>query len=218
MVWKYAASEPRIVRLFIIDGTLGTTDPSQTLKVSGQSKHPAIVHACKESREAAMEMYEKCFVTVVSNVDGLLDRDTIYVNFAVDRFLFQGSKASTVGHCGFGASIFTFNFAPGHVKQIQNLQMEARSIEDRGLWMKTPLWNHLERSNIASVWLTNIDLARKDSMIPTFEAARCLEEKYWQECCVMEILKEVGILLPELEFHWKATEETTLWPCAPIDN
>lgn len=165
-----------------------------------------------------MELYEKCSVTVISNIDGLLDRDTIYVNFAVDRFLFQVSKASTVDHCGFGAHNSTFNFTPGHFKQIQNLQMELRASEGRVLWMNRTLWNLLECSNIASVWFTNIDWAKNHPMIPNFETVRCLEENYWKDCCVMEMLKKAGLLLPELEFHWKATEETVLWPCASIDN
>ena len=77
-----------------------------------------------------MEIYERCSVTVISNVDGLLDRDTIYVNFAVDRFVFLVSKEPTVG---FRAR--NFNFTPGHVKQIKNLEIEMRvSEEGRGLW------------------------------------------------------------------------------------
>jgi hypothetical protein len=201
MIWKYAASDPRAVRLFIIDGTLGTTDLTQTLKVSGQSKHPGIVHACRESREAATEIYEQCSVTVISNIDGLLDRVMIYVNFAVDRFLFQVPGAPTFDHWVFGARDFTFNFTPGHVKQVRNLQMATSALEDRSVWMSIILWNLLERSNIANVRFTNIDWAGKYSMIPTLEVSRCLEENYWEECCAMEIQKKTGILLPELEFH-----------------
>jgi hypothetical protein len=212
MIWKYAASAPRSVRLFTIDGTLGTTDPSQTLKVTGQSKHPGIVHVCSESREAAMKIYERCSVTVISNVDGLLDRDTIYVNFAVDRFVFLVSQEPTVG---FRAR--NFNFTSGHVKQIKNLEIEMRVSEGRGLWNQT-LWNYFKCSNIASVWFTKIDWARNHSMTPNFRIVRCLEENYWNDCEIMEILKRIGVLLPELKFHWKATEEAALWPCAPIDN
>ncbi len=201
MIWKYAASEPRTVRLFIIDGILGTTDLSQTLKVFGQSKHPGVVHACRESREAAMENYEKCSVTVISGVDGLLDLDTIYVNFAVDRFLLQVPGAPTFDHWVFGASDFTFNFIPGHVKQIQKLQMETTALEDTGLWMSIILWDLVERSNVANVWFTNIDWAGNHSMIPTFEAARRLEENHLEESCAMEVQKKTGLLLPELEFH-----------------
>lgn len=178
MIWKYAASEPRTVRLFTIDGTLGTTDPSQTLKVSGQSKHPGIFQACRESRKVAMEIYEKCSVTVISNIDGLLDRDTIYVNFAVDRFFFQMSTAPTVDHGGLGARDPTLNFTPGHFKQIQHLQMELSA----GLWIDRTLWNLIGCSNIASVWFTNFDWAKNHPVIPSFETVQCLEENYWDDC------------------------------------
>ena len=155
-----------------------------------------------------MEIYEKCSVTVISNIDGLLDRDTIYVNFAVDRFFFQMSTAPTVDHGGLGARDSTLNFTPGHFKQIQQLQMELSA----GLWIDRTLWNLIGCSNIASVWFTKIDWARNHSMTPNFRIVRCLEENYWDNCCLMEMLKKAGLLLPELEFHWKATEETAFWP------
>jgi hypothetical protein len=124
-IWAFAALEPRVIPLFIMQRDL------EHRKVSSQAPHPAIVQVNKESREEGMRHYErvleKCssfcphrdlLYTSAYRHDGRCSGQRIptYINFAVDRF-HHGSDLNLV----LNKVRNRYNFELAVLERIQNL-------------------------------------------------------------------------------------------------
>lgn len=194
MIWVLAASEPRTIKLF---GTDGPADPAHTSTITGQTKHPGMVHACRESREVAMMFYERCS-TVVRATGRINVRNSVYVNFTIDTFLFQVPSDLDAGY----SPVSPLNFTPGHIEKIQHIEVESSSYKDvTNRWMHRIIWILLENAKVSRIRFTFIDWLRAYCHSSVLE---CLEIHQLQRYYVKLGLKEPDSP-PLLEFHWMTT-------------
>ncbi|KAG4429605.1 hypothetical protein IFR05_014912 [Cadophora sp. M221] len=78
MIWKRAALEPRLVKIFEIDGPHKTMTDSIT---KGQVINPSIMRACKDSRKEGKKVYELCSSREPDPITG--KPLMIYMNFNI---------------------------------------------------------------------------------------------------------------------------------------
>ncbi|KAN0089587.1 hypothetical protein V8E51_019847 [Hyaloscypha variabilis] len=102
-IWFLASCEPRTIKLFFVENHLkGWMDK---MAVPGQTRHLGIVHACHESRQAALKHYEICDAYGFGRQGGAVGFNTIYVNFSIDPFPIPNTTktcpdfAPVTGHC-----------------------------------------------------------------------------------------------------------------------
>jgi hypothetical protein len=132
MIWHYASNEPRAINIFRHDGT---HKPSPSWQVEGQTRHPGIVHACRESRTVALKHYRK--YEKISNRSSIRKQGhVIFVNFTVDRFLLAVPETTTLRVALSHADIDGFNFAPPAVHKIQHFEIKflGNGISNISIW------------------------------------------------------------------------------------
>ncbi|KAE9365513.1 hypothetical protein N431DRAFT_430989 [Stipitochalara longipes BDJ] len=212
MIWEQATFEPRTIKLFRLDGQL---DPEKTSYVEGQLKHPGIVHACRESRRVASEVYEKC--QEESRGCGMRPsiigkRNTVFVNFAIDRFLFVVSGGAQLAH---NEAFPDFNFMQTTVRKIQHLEMEVPSSAPDGLCiLKLMRVRHITMvhkvAQLASVHFLIVDFPNWKDEFSGLVSIKYPASKEQYERLVKFIILEENDSCPPLEFDWSSTGDDGL--------
>jgi hypothetical protein len=115
-IWRLAAFVSRDVKLWTVK--CGRTSS----RIPGQTQHPGIVQASNESRTHALKYYTRLEEKCPQLRDGSEDtndrfRNTLFVNFAVDRFFYD---------MGWSYRIDGFNIDPVHLDLLKHC---ARRIE-----------------------------------------------------------------------------------------
>ncbi|KAE9365515.1 hypothetical protein N431DRAFT_473564 [Stipitochalara longipes BDJ] len=212
MIWAIAASEPRMVKLIVGKGS--RADTARILDVPGQSRHPAMIHTCRESRAVGLKAYN----SVAGFSRRPVGRGTDFVNFAVDRFRLQIPS----GHSRPMTHIQEFNFSLEEIRKIQHVDVVPFFGASDSYYFNFQLFHDskllLENANIASVRFTywNKNSAARGPINSVYEAKACLETNMAHSAFVKNfspLLPKTA--LPKMEFHWKTTDDTGLWPCAP---
>ena len=100
-IWTYAAQEPRIIVLQEVENydwistRVATKYNVWSSDVAGQTRHPGIMQACRESRHKGGEFYKKRyeFAQEYSYAEDYPQRSSdgcegnaIFINFNIDRF------------------------------------------------------------------------------------------------------------------------------------
>jgi hypothetical protein len=122
-IWELLSTQSRKVKLFF---DIGAYIIEETRTIDGQSKIPAVLHICKESRTEGLRFYTLCKESVVTAavMEHAVNQWTnhLYINFDVDHFLFQHPPDSPRG-CN-------FNFKQEVLKKIKFV--DAHLFQARG--------------------------------------------------------------------------------------
>jgi hypothetical protein len=59
-IWKYAAFEPRVIKVLVDAKQVELVGGPWNSNVEGQIRHPGIMQACRESRQEGRRYYERC--------------------------------------------------------------------------------------------------------------------------------------------------------------
>jgi hypothetical protein len=215
MIWEYAASEPRTVKLFVIEKQAG--GQAETMQVAGQTKHPGILYACRESRAVGLKAYEECVTLESSRNGGPVGSKTVFVNFSVDRFIFEVPTLHRFAVCY--SKIPDFNFKRESIRRIQHIEIlrPKDAIYDQMFYRNLRLL--LGIAKVVSVRLTIFDRHSKHPNPSVDEAKDCLDSISTFQRCIQCRIKMTN-LLPKLEFHWRTTgdKDIDLCPCASSED
>ncbi|KAL5325324.1 hypothetical protein ACEPPN_006449 [Leptodophora sp. 'Broadleaf-Isolate-01'] len=83
LIWKRAALEPRLIKIFEIDNALAKNDSV----IKGQVTNPGIMGACSESRKEGKKVYELRSPRVPDPITG--KPVLVYINFNIDTFVLE---------------------------------------------------------------------------------------------------------------------------------
>jgi hypothetical protein len=118
-IWQYAALQPQEIKLFIL------SPEWMSPRMKQQTRAPAIMHTCHESREEGKRFYIPCHEKfspigpfpseIWTNVPQR--KTTVWINFSLDRFVYDsGHEASFRQYSKSG-----FNFHASALNHIQHL-------------------------------------------------------------------------------------------------
>jgi hypothetical protein len=87
MIWECVATEPRTVKLLVVEKHAGGR--AETMQVVGQTRHPGILYVFRESRAVGLKINEECMALESGRNGGPVGSKTVFVSFPVDRFVFE---------------------------------------------------------------------------------------------------------------------------------
>jgi hypothetical protein len=130
MIWSQVACEPRTINIFRLDEDCA----SQSSNVEGQTRHPGILHACRESRKEALKHYEEHYRFCRNGLghgEEKLSRNLIFINFHVDRFLLVVPQTTHLRAALDYAYPEGFNVGSEIIENIKHIGVEFRGSGSR---------------------------------------------------------------------------------------
>lgn len=196
MIWEYDASEPRTAKLLVIEKQAG--GQAETMQVAGQTRHPVILYACHESRAVGLKACEECMALESGRNEGPVGSKTVFVNFSVDRFVFEVPTLHSFAVLY--SKISDFNFKRGIIKRIQHIEIlkPKDAIYDRMFYRN--LWLLLGIAKVVSVRFAIFNQHSKHPNPSVYKAKDCLNSISTYPRCVQCRIKTIKVL-PKREFH-----------------
>ena len=149
--------------------------------------------------------------------EGPVGSKTVFVNFSVDRFVFEVPTLHSFAVLY--SKISDFNFKRGIIKRIQHIEIlkPKDAIYDRMFYRN--LWLLLGIAKVVSVRFAIFDQHSKHPNPSVYEAKDCLNSISTYRRCVQCRIKTIKVL-PKREFHWRTTgdKDIGLCPCAPSED
>ncbi|KAH7372131.1 hypothetical protein BKA64DRAFT_649336 [Cadophora sp. MPI-SDFR-AT-0126] len=149
-IWTLAAFEPRYIKLIELDRQSPSFNQTWDSRVPGQTKHPGIIGACRESKAVASKHYKRCYekaqlaagkkpiswseipkveLKQAKKVAMSTNGKYLYVNFACDIFLVE--KFPATEHLHTSEHIYDYNFKHFQLQWVQRVQQVYK--EDVGM-------------------------------------------------------------------------------------
>ncbi|KAH6718404.1 hypothetical protein BKA61DRAFT_717249 [Leptodontidium sp. MPI-SDFR-AT-0119] len=244
LIWGYIARQPRKVKL--LECSLRHFEPSSAhwnSNVEGQSRHPAMMQVCSESRNEGLRYYTVCrdrvrYVVYRNQLRkfGRHMSNTFFINFNLDVFIHGSSQFQTWDNHFPGQHSFNFGLdILSQIQHIEQLPCYREQVQNySSLWMatmfdavifRTSIWK-----NLKDVTLVHNDYGRYCTMETTNFHSAMLDwkDKVERRMRMFPTCPETGSLLyttpniPELvtmEFElcikWKWPTDYKLEPCKP---
>jgi hypothetical protein len=219
-IWRLAAFVSRDVKLWI------AYVPRISPRVAGQTQHPGIIQASRESRTEALRYYtqvwERC-PQWCSDFEDPSDRfrNTLFINFAVDRFVFNPWRSAR-------RSLDAFNFEPAKLHLINHCALQIEGEMDDGEFKDHALGEPLdsvckdffviltfenlkELTFITFMWRDSAAPPAEHNILGELEQRNAIErfKALWR-------LNLLELIFNQLfHFQWMIHEEDDLSPCAP---
>ncbi|KAG4433950.1 hypothetical protein IFR05_010563 [Cadophora sp. M221] len=244
MIWGMIARQPRKVKL--LECSIRPFEHSATHwnpNVWGQSRHPAMVQVCTESRNEGLRYYAIChdktrYIPYKNQPHkvGRYMSNTFFINFNLDLFIHGSSQYSTWDNHFPGPNSFNFDLdVLAQIQHIEQLPSYREPVQNySSLWAATMLDAVIFRTNIwenlKDVTLVHNDYGQHCTLETTIFHSAMLEwaDKMERNLRMFPVCPKTGALVftestvPELVpmkfkliMKWRWSSDYKLEPCPP---
>ncbi|KAN0099197.1 hypothetical protein V8E51_012972 [Hyaloscypha variabilis] len=243
-IWEHAAHVPRVVKVICHMREIHLEEidrGSWNSNVEGQTRHPGIMQACRESRVEGGRYYDLVHENVVPTFKYLNGRsrpanlvadvisNTLYINFRVDRFVIPSGvdRLGSLLRLGPNFDQHTYNFNYSTLQRIRYLECNLRGTDNMQHYFlyRFALYLSGHESDLQSITFCGEDITalsnhfqedHGDSIAGRLSARSVQETETWFRKELEEYLsdnKQVALKAP-VRIRVMPADNIKLYPCS----